>query len=462
MTSLFQLVGWLKSSWNFANQVPRDVFARSAGSCSRRKYIPDPQVPAVEVLESRTFLSAVSVVLDYRFDTNNFFDSQLKKDIIQEAANVFAAKFKDDLTAISPSSSNRWTAVFSNPATGATESVANLAIASSTIVVFVGGRDLPGQTAGLGGPGGYSVSGTTTFRNTVANRGQSGATASPPTDFGPWGGAITFDSDGTDWFFGTTTEGLGSNQTDFYTVALHEIGHVFGFGTSNSFDALVSGGEFRGPKSIAAYDGTGNPPLSEDLAHWQDGVTDEGMLTAMDPVAENGVRVSLTDFDWAAFDDLGWSLNSGLPTVTPTIGLSTTSTVYNRKGTPTFLDPTAIFTNPDEVPLGTGVLIVSVFSNRNKNDRISIGTGNGITKSGATLKFNGITVGTYSNSTASRDFKLTLKPGVTDAALQAILRNLNFKTATKKAPVGERFISIQLNNVPDQTIGPVTKVVSVI
>ncbi|MEZ6061148.1 MAG: hypothetical protein R3C19_12355 [Planctomycetaceae bacterium] len=59
-----------------------------------------------------------------------------------------------------------------------------------------------------------------------------GALTATETDFGP-GGAITFDTTGVTWNFDDAAPGGG--ESDFFSVAIHELAHLLGFGTSASF-----------------------------------------------------------------------------------------------------------------------------------------------------------------------------------------------------------------------------------
>ncbi|MES2789927.1 MAG: matrixin family metalloprotease [Planctomycetota bacterium] len=430
---------------------------------SRRRLIVTESVEVVpcEMLEARSLPSALSIVIDYRFDTNNFFDTQEKRDLFQQVANMYAARITDNLSAISPSGTNTWSAAFTDPATGQQATVNNLYVGADTIVVFAGGRDLEGNTLGIGGPGGYNATGSKSWLATVDHRGQSGATGNNPTDFGPWGGSITFDTVGTNWHFGATTEGLDSNETDFMSVAMHELGHILGFGTSESFDNLVSGGKFTGPKAVAEYDGQGNPPLNQDFSHWADGTTDGGQETAMDPAIMLGTRKLFTNLDWAALDDLGWTLTSTNPAPAPTITMAGQIPTFVRGGLRVILDPSATFGNSGGLPVKGSQLQVSTIGNQGKYDAVTIATGNGITKSGATLKYNGVSIGTYSNGFGTKAFKLTFSSKATDEAVQACLRNLQFYTTSQQAGTLDRTLSIRILNMNGQNSAPAFKTVHV-
>lgn len=420
------------------------------------------EVAPLEMLEERLLPAALTIVIDYSYDTNNFFDTQEKRDLFQLAANTYAARIVDNLTAITPSGSNTWAAEFTDPATGETVQKANLLVPTDTIVVFAGGRDLDDLTLGVGGPGGYTASGSGTWLATVNRRGQSNAALSRPTDFGPWGGSVSFDTTGTDWFFSTTTVGLGPDQADFLSVASHELGHILGFGTSNSFDNLVVNGRFTGPKAVAAYDYQGNPPLASDLSHWAEGTLDESQETAMDPSISLGTRKLLTDLDWAALDDLGWTLTTATSTPPPSFELSGTIPTFVRGGARLTVDPTATFNNPGAASLKGAQLQVSNLNNVGKYDAISIAVGNGITKSGASIKFNGVTIGTYSNGLGKTSFKLTFNSRATDAAVQACLRNLQFYTTSSKAGTLDRTLGVRILNLNGQNSAPETMVLHVV
>lgn len=251
-------------------------------------------------------LANIDIQFDFSYDSNNFFSDAGRVSALEAAANVFEASFADQLAAIVSSGSNSFNTNFFNPANpfGADLNIIGDSIAADVIRVYAGGYNFSDGTLGLGGPGGYGCSGSIGFCSDASSRGQGTVTGTSATDFAPWGGSITFDTDAT-WHFGVTTGGLDASEYDFYSVAVHELAHLLGFGTSDSFYNLVTGPNFIGAT-------TGTIPLSGDGAHWDEGTqsTFEGATqeAAMTPSIFNGTRKNFTDLDFAAMKDIGWEV----------------------------------------------------------------------------------------------------------------------------------------------------------
>jgi Matrixin len=270
------------------------------------------------VLASGPHAEAISIVFDYSLDTNNFFNTQAKRDVLDTAAAVFEV-FTDSLDAIVPGTvynqgtpsefSDTWQASFTHPGTGAAYTITDMTVPADTLIVFAGGRNLSGNTLGIGGPGGFSANGISSFVDTVSGRGQAGATAPVPYDFGPWGGAVSFDTP-NNWNYDPNTA-PGPTQSDFLSVAVHELGHLLGFGTATSFDVLANGTTFSGAAATAEFGG--NPALNFDQAHWQTGTTSfipngGPQETSMDPDITDGQVKRFTLLDFAALKDVGWEV----------------------------------------------------------------------------------------------------------------------------------------------------------
>jgi Ca2+-binding RTX toxin-like protein len=265
---------------------------------ARAKTVPRPRG---ECLEARQLLT-ISIQFDYSQDANQFFDDPARREILELAAQSLSSRFGDHLDAITPTGSNTWSLSVTNPSGASSFSLTDVTIPEDTLIVFVGARMM--SSLGIGGPGAFAASGSSEWLDQVESRGQSGVLSSPSTDFATWGGSITFDLD-ANWYFGTSEAGLGSDQHDFLSVAMHELGHVLGIGTADSWDRFVSGDFFVGPNCVAEHGG--NVPLSGD-AHFAEGLQDAHQEVAMDPSLLEGTRKLFTELDFAALADVGWEV----------------------------------------------------------------------------------------------------------------------------------------------------------
>jgi len=263
--------------------------------------------------------AAIDVVINYDYDASGFFGAAYpeRRALMEQAAGT-VSRFLDDLDPIVPGGSNTWSARFFYEIDGSYTEVQNPVVSADTILVYVRGQDFgAGGHLGHAGPGGYYSWGSAAWNETVAYRGEAGAKLAQPTDIGRWGGSITFNSNANlPWHFGATTAGLGWNEFDFLSTAIHELVHVLGFGVPGSglsWDTFALTGKFTGPKAQA--EGSPNNPdlqLYGDLAHWKEGtlstVAGAQAEASLDPTLTNGDRKRLTRLDFAALDDLGWDL----------------------------------------------------------------------------------------------------------------------------------------------------------
>ena len=293
-------------------------------SSARRSFASPPPrrstrwMPSVQGLEERSLLS-ITIDIDTSHDSSNFFNANAQAlATLQAAANTLASSLNDHLLAIAPNLGigDTWTPSFTDPSNGSTDSIPNLMVPADTIIVFVGGRNLGnGGEAGFGATGAFNASGDENWLNTVAARGKAGALAASPTAYGPWGGSIAFDNASTNWNFSLTTSPT-VNQTDFFTVAEHELGHVLGIGTSGAWTTATSTirGFFVGPATLAAHGGQ-PVPISQEGQHWADKTQSGGANAVMDPILIDGTRLKFSPLDYAGLSDIGWVVQ---PPATPT------------------------------------------------------------------------------------------------------------------------------------------------
>ncbi|MGJ8723117.1 MAG: hypothetical protein ACSHYB_01055 [Roseibacillus sp.] len=162
---------------------------------------------------------AINIVVDYTFDTGNFFDTTAKRDVMEAAAARFSAIINSELAPVSSSGTSSgtgagWRVGFSHPGTGADFQLSTAADAGSDPltgagaaaaggygfaglnanewILFAGGRSL--VSAGEGGTG-TGTNFTSVFNdvNGPMNRGFDDNTpANSVGDLPRWGGRHHF------------------------------------------------------------------------------------------------------------------------------------------------------------------------------------------------------------------------------------------------------------------------------
>jgi RTX calcium-binding nonapeptide repeat (4 copies) len=227
---------------------------------------------------------------DYRYDTNGFFNDPKRRAVLEAAANSWEDIIKDEFPDIPVGTS---TPFVNNPQTD----VADTFITDTPIddlLIFVGSRDLTGNTLAEAGPSGFF---TDESRYTGSN-------------FEPWMGSIGFDAT-SNWFFDrtlNTADDIPGDAFDFYSVALHELAHVLGFGTAQAFDNLVSGSNFIGDLAKSVNGGTSIPLDAPDLGHIEVGYRIDGVEPLMLAASDAGVRNFATPADLAVLANIGYIL----------------------------------------------------------------------------------------------------------------------------------------------------------
>lgn len=333
-----------------------------------KKYLPGQpamrHVPiALGLVAMAANAQAIQIVVDYTFDTNDFFNSatpngQQARSALEAAASRYSGIITSSLGAVGPADSGGgWRIGFSHPGTGAGLEISTSAssvadplvplgagaadhygfagLAQDNWILYAGGRDL--STPGVGGTGtGTNLTSVFDDLNGPMHRGLIPNTpANSVNDLPVWGGSIAFDTNGVDWHFDHTKAASGASL-DFYSIALHEIGHALGLSTGwNQWRQLQSGSTFTGQNAVAAYNadnGASAAALNQVSAtngHFEDGTYDSFIFAGADPnlvgTVGEGVlqdllmeptanfspavrRFELTNVDVGALGDVGWSL----------------------------------------------------------------------------------------------------------------------------------------------------------
>jgi hypothetical protein len=312
---------------------------------------------------------AINIVLEYQAGT--LFHANLDvaaKNSIQAAASDLSAAITSSLNAINTDAytgTNGQTSVtfgfqfvYTDPTTNGTVTLANATIPANTVTLHVGARSLLGSTLGIGGPGNvmgdnsqfagggspgqwvgavanaesaaeaaYKRGGGPILQSATGSATLGDVEANYSVDFTIAHGTLSLDKDSSNettlnnyWHFNHTTPVAGG-KNDLYSVALHEMLHAIGIGTSNSWTSRVSGGvNWTGPEVAALYgSGTGlvsSGHITEGIMSTRisDGTPQE---VVMDPTITQGTRKSLTALDLAFLRDIGYSTIIPNPTFSP-------------------------------------------------------------------------------------------------------------------------------------------------
>ncbi|ELS04778.1 hypothetical protein Xen7305DRAFT_00045140 [Xenococcus sp. PCC 7305] len=270
----------------------------------------------------------LDITFDYDFDTEGFFSGEeglVRRTTLEKAASFYEDVIADSLSAINPGNKDSWAAYFLNPATGELQSITNLNIPADTIIIYAGGRDHDGAL-GRGGAGNYTVDGTPDFQEIVESRGQTGVLGNTATDVSVWGGSLTFDTNividsiNYDWHNSSDLAGLEFDEIDFFSIALHELGHILGIGTLPAWENQISNNSFTGTNALEVYRRESDPdansiPLHPDEynSHWPLDLTSftlagDRQFPVMRARGEFGTRSELTNLDYAVLQDLGWKI----------------------------------------------------------------------------------------------------------------------------------------------------------
>jgi hypothetical protein len=122
------------------------------------------------------------------------------------------------------------------------------------------------------------------------------------------------------------------------------------------------------------------------------------------------------------------------------------------------LDSTATITDPDTPLLNFNGAVLKV-SGQAVKDQLSILNQGGITRKGKNVLFNGAVIGTLLGGKKGVALTVNLNGTTTQAAVQATLRAIGFKSVDKAG--GDRALQIQITNIGGKNAVPATRQVHV-
>lgn len=253
----------------------------------------------------------LDIQFDYRYDARGFFSGANlgRRQILEAAAAVFEERIRSTPPEIRPGGINTWTLSFPNPNSGVLVTLKDLVVPAGTMTVYVGARKLSGDWVGYADYN-YTYYGNAAWVRLFSNKDNA-------SNFSPFGGSIAFDVDAP-WYFDATPETPDSfpGQIDFYSVVLHELGHLLGFiSGARAFAALSQFDEFYGAHASELYGGP--VPLDSKGGHWRQDVLFEGEPVSMAPNFAFNERKEFTELDFAALVDIGYIVSP--PSVGPLV-----------------------------------------------------------------------------------------------------------------------------------------------
>jgi len=266
---------------------------------------------------------AIEFVFDYSYDDG--FMTLERRAILEQAASVLETRITDELGAIGPDGTFRSRIFFSSPATGQSANDQSAVIGANQLRVYVGNRGLGegvthNSVGTVASPTGGSGPEYDAYRAAMMSRGQTGVLTSPQTDFGPWGGALAFNSAMAYYFDNDLSTTESFEGYDFYTAALRGLIGILGFGgglvnnTAASYTAQADTTNmlFNGENAVAqngglavALDDDSYRFLGASVSSTVGGLSQTALMTM---TLSAGERRQVTDLDWAVLSDIGWQV----------------------------------------------------------------------------------------------------------------------------------------------------------
>jgi hypothetical protein len=299
-----------------------------------------------------TVAPVVSILFDYTYDANGFFTPE-RRALMTKAATALTSRMKGTTWARVDTdvTGGNYDLAFINPSTLATRWDPNVVIPENQITIYLGAINFTASPFAL--MQGSNGDGTTQLMSIRNVSGGIGNVLTSSARYRPINATITFDLQGIQsfgagitrkWHFDSdgdlntddrnTSDPHYGDYSDFYTAAVHELGHVMGihnpqvFSTYLEFDtnfALaylshvqsdgLGGFAFTGTNAKQLYYnhvGQNIPLEVSSKCHWADGVrsvTANGW-TSINHNSNLPFRNGFSELEFGALKDIGYTISS--------------------------------------------------------------------------------------------------------------------------------------------------------
>ena len=152
---------------------------------------------------------------------------------------------------------------------------------------------------------------------------------------------------------------------------------------------------------------------------------------------------------------------------TPVITLNPETGTYHLKKDRAFVDPTATFTaDITEVDFSGSQLTVSITGNPSRKDTLSIypkGNDAGqINVKGKKVLYGGVVIGTFTGGKHGDNLVITFNSAATEAAVNQLVKRINFTIQGNKLPQPTRTLQMQVTNLGGQDSNQATRLIDVV
>jgi len=283
--------------------------------------------------------AAIDIIFDYSYDTGNYFGDE-QRYIMEQVAYAYESRMGGTnftgtravedvgVSGITPK------LLFYNPSTntsispliGSTTADGNVIGKPDELIIFLGARSHGFSSSNVlasAGETGISYSYTSVSDKDAWLAAKNAKDTS--SLYQPIAGSSQVNTNHSFYFdtdLTTHADATSSGLIDFYSVMVHEIGHVMGFNLNNAWNFNKSGNYWTGANAKSEYGGQNIPLYS--TPHWDlptdgtpgnTGNLNPGLVScachpSMLPSGGPDERTSFSDLDFALLKDIGYSISA--------------------------------------------------------------------------------------------------------------------------------------------------------